>query len=180
MIVGKKIILDSVDSGHIERFRSWRNDPELRKYFREYREINDQMQKKWFEKISSDSNQVNFSIKDKNNGKLIGHCGLYYISWTNRTGEFGIYVGDRAYRGGGYGSDALRQLCRYGFEELNLNRIWCEVYSNNASLDMYRHIGFVDEGLLRKNYYSEGRYWDSNILSMLREEYEQKVRDMTK
>ena len=76
------------------------------------------------------------------------------------------------YRGKGFGSDALRQLCRYGFEYLNLNRIWCEVYSNNASLDMYRHIGFKDEGILRENYYSEGKYWDSHILSMLKRDYD--------
>ena len=177
MIVGKKVVLDSVEKHDIERLRKWRNDPKLRKYFREYREINGEMQEKWFEKISFDTNQVNFTIKDKKNKNLIGHCGLSYINWTNRTGEFGIYIGDREYRGGGYGSDALRQLCRYGFESLNLNRIWCEVYSNNASLDMYRHIGFVDEGILRQNYFSEGKYWNSHVLSMLKGEYEQKVRD---
>ena len=172
MIIGKKVILEGVTSGDIESFRLWRNEPHLRKYFREYREITDVMQKKWFEKITNDPNQVNFSIKDKTNQKLIGHCGLYYINWINRTGEFGIYVGDDKYRGGGFGSDALRHLCKYGFEDLNLNRIWCEVYSNNASLDMYRHIGFIDEGVMRKSYYNEGRYWDSYMLSMLREEYD--------
>tara|TARA_B100000212_G_C27310669_1_gene505586 strand:- start:194 stop:730 length:537 start_codon:yes stop_codon:yes gene_type:complete len=172
MITGKKISLESIDAEHIEQLRNWRNDPSLRKYFREYREISYEMQKKWFDKIASDQNQVNFSIKDKQTGKLIGHCGLYYINWRARHGEFGIYIGDKNYRGLGYGSDALRQLCKYGFEELNLNKIWCEVYSNNLSLDMYRHIGFVDEGVLRQNYYCEGKYWDSYILSMLRDEHD--------
>lgn len=172
MIEGKKIILEAVLEKDIEQFRLWRNNPDLRKYFREYREISDYMQKGWFEKINKDPNQVNFSIRDSVSKKLIGHCGLYYINWVNRTGEFGIYVGDKSFRGGGYGSDALRTLCKYGFEDLNLNRIWCEVYSNNDSLNMYRHIGFVDEGLMRENYYNEGKYWDSYILSMLKSEYE--------
>lgn len=174
MVKGKKVILESVDSVHLEQFRIWRNNPDLRKYFREYREISDEMQKKWFEKITTDQNQVNFSIKDKKTKKLIGHCGLYYINWRSRHGEFGIYLGDASFRGGGFGSDALRQLCRYGFHELNLNKIWCEVYSNNASLEMYRHIGFVDEGILRENYYCDGKYWDSYVLSMLKREYESK------
>lgn len=174
MINGTKVILESVDSHHLEQFREWRNNPDLRRYFREYREISDEMQKRWFDKVTNDQNQVNFSIKDKKSKNLIGHCGLYYINWRSRIGEFGIYIGNQKYRGGGYGSDALRQLCRYGFNELNLNKIWCEVYSNNASLDMYRHIGFVDEGVLRQNYYSEGKYWDSYILSMLENEYREK------
>jgi hypothetical protein len=173
MIVGKKIILEGVTEKDIEQLRIWRNEPKLRKYFREYREINDKMQENWFSKITGDPNQVNFSIKSKDTLKLIGHCGLYYINWVSRTGEFGIYIGDDNFRNGGYGSDALRQLCRYGFEDLNLNRIWCEVYNNNNSLDMYRHIGFIDEGKLRQNYFCDGQYWDSYILGMLRPEYEQ-------
>ena len=172
MIKGKKIVLKSVDSLHLEQFRQWRNNPELRKYFREYREISDKMQENWFSKINNDPNQVNFSIVDKANSSLIGHCGLYYINWIARYAEFGIYIGDKDYRSGGYGSDALRQLCKYGFEDLNLNKIWCEVYSNNASIDVYRHIGFTEEGVMRQNYFSEGKYWDSHLLSMLRTEYD--------
>lgn len=173
MIEGNKVILESVDSEHIEQFRTWRNNPNLRKYFREYREISDLMQKKWFDKINTDPNQVNFSIKDKKTGKLIGHCGLYYINWINRTGEFGIYIGEETYRNGGYGSDSLRCLIRYGFNDINLNKIWCEVYDNNASIDVYKRIGFVFEGTMRENYYNEGKYWDSHILSILKREWDE-------
>ena len=102
---------------------------------------------------------------------MIGSCGLTYINWVYRTAEFSITIGNKSYRSGGFGSDTLRTLIKYGFEELNLNRIWCEVYSNNAAIDIYKHIGFVEEGILRQNYYNEGRYWDSHIMSMLREEY---------
>ena len=66
---------------------------------------------------------------------------------------------------------SLRTLIKYGFEELNMNRIWCEVYSNNDALHIYKHLDFVEEGVLRQNYYAEGKYWDSHILSMLKEEY---------
>ena len=76
------------------------------------------------------------------------------------------------YRSGGYGSDALRTLIKYGFNDLNLNKIWCEVYTNNDALDIYRHIGFKDEGLIRQHYFNDGKYWDSNLLSLLRCEYE--------
>jgi len=173
MIKGKKIKLEAVNEESLEEFRNWRNNPLLRRYFREYREISKEMQKKWFnEKVLKDDKQVNFEIRDLNSNKLIGHCGLYYIHWVCSHAEFGIYIGDPHYRNGGYGSDALRTLVRYGFEELNLHRIWCEVYDNNQALEVYKHLGFVYEGLMRENYYSEGRYWDSHILGMLREDYD--------
>ena len=171
MLEGKKVKLSSVEEESLEQLRNWRNEPSLRKYFREYREISKTMQKKWFEKINNDSQQVNFEIRSLKEDLLIGHCGLYYINWITRTGEFGIYIGDKKYRNGGYGSDALRTLIKYGFEDLNLNKIWCEVYDNNPSIDVYKHIGFVYEGTMRQNYFSEGKYWDSHILSILKEEY---------
>ena len=171
MLEGNQIYLIKTRRSSLEQLRQWRNQHDLRKYFREFRELGIEDQERWFLKIENDFNQFNFEIIDKKNDKLIGHCGLHYISWTNRTAEFGIYVGDKTYRGRGYGSDALRTLIKYGFEELNMNRIWCEVYSNNDALQIYKHLDFVEEGVLRQNYYSEGKYWDSHILSMLKEEY---------
>ena len=171
MLAGKKSCLTAVNEGSLSQLREWRNDPDMRQYFREYREISDAMQKNWYNKIASDPNQVNFEIHDKETNTLIGHCGLYYVNWIARHAEFGIYVGHPDYKGGGYGSDALRTLIQYGFTELNLNKIWCEVYSNNHAVDIYRHIGFKDEGILREHYFCNGKYWDSIMLSILKPEF---------
>ena len=89
MLNGKKVILTSVEEENLEQLRNWRNRPELRKYFREYREISKTMQKRWFEKINNDPNQVNFEIRTLDNQLLIGHCGLYYINWIIKSAEFG-------------------------------------------------------------------------------------------
>ena len=114
MVKGNKIILTKVERENIEQLRQWRNLPELRKYFREHRELNSDNQTRWFEsKVLNDPHQYNFEIRTHDN-TLIGHCGLYYINWVCRTGEFGIYIGDNNYRSGGYGSDALRTLIKYG------------------------------------------------------------------
>tara|TARA_A100001515_G_scaffold125947_1_gene110962 strand:- start:2581 stop:3105 length:525 start_codon:yes stop_codon:yes gene_type:complete len=172
MLNGTKIYLGPVEEESIEQLRLWRNQPYLRKYFREFREINKKMQSQWFEnKVVKDPNQVNFQIHDFESKKLIGHCGLYYINWIHRHAEFGIYIGDQNYRSGGYGSDALRTLISYGFNDLNLNKIWCEVYSNNDALAIYEHLGFKKEGVLRQHYYNEGKYWNSTILSLLKSEF---------
>jgi len=174
MLSGKKITLVSVEENNLEQLRVWRNRPGLRKYFREHREISKIMQEKWFKKINEDSEQVNFQIHDKETNKLIGHCGLYYINWIHRHAEFGIYIGDDNFRNGGWGSDALRTLINYGFDDLNLNRIWCEVYSNNTALEVYKHLGFKEEGVLRESYFNEGKYWNSHMLGILKKDYEEK------
>ena len=68
----------------------------------------------------------------------------------------------------------LRTIMKYGFNDLNLNRIWCEVYSNNAAIDIYEKVGFVREGTLRQNVFKDGEYLDSTILSILKHEYYEK------
>lgn len=173
MIKGKKIQLCAVEREHLPVLQQWRNDPELRKYYREYRELTLSHKEAWYNsKIVNDDSWQFFVVKPLGEDKVIGSCGLTYINWVHRTGEFSITIGDGEYRNGGYGSDTLRTLIKYGFEDLNLNRIWCEVYSNNDAIGIYRHIGFRDEGVLRQSYYNEGRYWDSHILGMLKSEYE--------
>ena len=48
MILGKKCYLTGVQRESIEQLRTWRNNPELRKYFRTHREITKVMQDDWY------------------------------------------------------------------------------------------------------------------------------------
>ena len=172
MIPGKKVYLSSLNRSSLAQLREWRNSPELRKYFREHREISDAMQENWYNnRVLNNSNQVDFEIHDLQSGSLIGHCSLNYIVWTNRTAELGIYIGDKEFRRGGYGTDALNLLMDYAFKTLNLNRVWCEVFSNNEAINVYRKIGFVDEGKMRQHHFEEGVYLDSYILGLLAEDW---------
>lgn len=172
MISGNKVFLTAISKDSIQQLMAWRNDPQLRKYFREYREISDAMQEAWYKgRVLNNDKQVDFEIHSLATEKLIGHCSLNYISWVNRTAELGIYIGDPDHRGGGYGKDALRLLMDYAFKTLNLNRVWCEVFSNNAAIEVYRKIGFVDEGKMRQHHFDDGEYLDSYILGLLREDW---------
>ena len=72
MVNGKKVYLSSVERENLEQLRQWRNQPELRKYFREYREITKDMQNKWYEnRVLNSKEQVDFEIHDKESNKLI-------------------------------------------------------------------------------------------------------------
>ena len=173
MIQGKKVFLTAVDHSSVEQLRQWRNNPELRQYFREHREISKEMQERWFTERVNSQNQVDFEIHDISTGNLIGHCGLYYIDWINRNAEFTVYIGDMNYRNGGFGSDTLRLLFEYGFSALNLHRIWAEVYSNNTAIDIYRRLGFIDEGVKRQHHFDAGRYIDSHMLGLLNTEWKE-------
>lgn len=173
MIIGEKVILTKPNKEDMSTLHEWRNNPIFRQYYREFRETNLDDQMDWYENVLlKDTTWHHFTVSPKDNDKIIiGVVFLNHIHAHYRTGEFGITLADDTYRGKGYGKDMLITLIKYGFNELNLNRIWCEVYSNNNSIHLYKKLGFKSEGTLRENVYKNGNYLDSHILGMLKKEF---------
>lgn len=174
MITGKKIYLRAIEREDLERLKEWRNLSEFRKNFREYREINTPMQEKWFDNIVvSDKNTVMFSICERETGQLLGCCGLCYINWIYRYADFSLYIGhEEAYIDQlGYAEEACGLLIDYAFRQLNLNKLWSELYEfDTQKIELYTNVGFKKDGYLRDNYYCDGRWWGSYIVSILHKE----------
>ena len=73
----------------------------------------------------------------------------------------------------GYGSEAIKLLLEFAFNQLNLNRIEIRVFSfNEQGIRCYKKCGFIEEGCLRQAVYIDGEYHDIIILSVLREEFD--------
>ena len=83
MIKGHHTALRAIEKDDLPTLLAWRNDPELRRYFREYRELNFQQQMNWFEnKVINDIDTKMFAIVDDQQ-ELLGAAGLCYIDWIN-------------------------------------------------------------------------------------------------
>lgn len=103
----------------------------------------------------------------------IGAIELRQVSPEHRSADVGILVGDRAYWGRGYGTDAMRALCRFAFEEMDLNRIELHVLEmNTRAVRSYERVGFVVEGRQRQDAYLGGHYYDSLVMGLLRADFE--------
>lgn len=174
MIKGEKVYLKAIDREELPYLMNWRNRPDFRKYFREYREINLDMQEKWYEdKVIKDDSTVMFSIKDVENNELLGCCGLCYINWIHRYADLSLYIGwnNEYIDDKGYALEACKLLFNYAFNELNLNKIWTEIYEfDDKKKSLYDSLGFKVDGVLRQNYFHYGKWWSSYILSLLRNE----------
>jgi len=74
--------------------------------------------------------------------------------------------------GKGYGSDALKTLIKYLFENFNINKIWIEARVNNPrAIRAYEKAGFKKEGVLREEDYFEGKFVDCIRFGILRKEF---------
>lgn len=175
MLQGKLIILSAVERSDLRQLMDWRNNPSLRKYFREYRELNSDMQTNWFEnRVNNDPSTIMFSIRRLANQELLGCCGLVSINWVHRHAELSMYVGwNNSYIDNkGYAEESANLLLQYGFSELGLNKIWAEIYSfDNKKLKLFKKLGFSQDGILRKHYFYGGKWWDSKVVSIIFNEY---------
>ena len=169
MIKGHFTILRAIETTDLSQLLEWRNLPELRKYFREYRELNYEQQLSWFHnKVNGDLSTRMFAIDDLQ-GNLLGSAGLCYIDWVNRTADFSIYIGrDKLYIDNVLAPDAAKSLVKYGFDTLGLNRLWSEIYSFDAAkVDLFNALGFSLDGRHRQTHWAEGYWHDSFFFSLL-------------
>lgn len=177
MLTGEYVGLMAIEEKDLDQLLEWRNNPNLRKYFREYRELSDANQKLWYsEKITKDPNTIMFSIVDLENNRLLGACGLCYIDWKNRNADFSLYIGiDELYIDCKYAFDAGKAILEYGFNELNIHRIYAEVFDfDTPKRELLQTLHFVYEGTNRDKHWCEGRWHASEYYSILASEYTEK------
>ena len=172
MISKNGIGLRAIEYGDLEKLRDWRNLPEFRKNFREFRELNLADQEAWFKSIQSRKHvDFMFAIVDVETTKLIGACGLLYTNWVSRYADFSFYIGkDEAYIDDkGMAQNAAELLIEYGFNTLNLNKLWMELYSfDHQKIEFFQAMNFKVDGVLRENVFHDGKFENSLILSLLR------------
>jgi hypothetical protein len=172
MIKGKLVGLRAIEEADLELLQQWRNNPAFRRNFREVRELGMENQKRWF-KMTYDNpmRDFMFGIVDIDNDQLIGACGLLYINWFIRSADFSFYIGrDNAYIDDkGYAEEAARLLIDYGFNNLNLHKIWMELYEfDKVKFNFFtQKFGFKQDALLRDNCFEDGKYWNSYIISLI-------------
>ena len=156
----------AIERTHLKKLRDWRN--ELKDTFRQFRMFSMEDQERWFESLQHDPNRILYAVKDGK--KLIGVCGWVGIDWVNRHADLSIYVGTE-FINQGYGTQMLHELHRIAFMELNLETVRLEVFDFNPAKNLYLRVGYKEVGRYRSAHFYQGKYWDSILMDMTREDY---------
>lgn len=170
MSESKSIILRAIEKTDLEVLREWRNNPLLRSYFREHKEISFQDQLFWYDHtVVPKDKTLMYAIEDRKSHSLIGACGLCYIDWLRRSADLSIYIGwQDIYLDDVMAVESAQILIDYGFGEIGLHRIWAEVYSHDTKKqDFFQSLGFTLEGRLRESHWSDGKWLDSLYYGLL-------------
>ncbi|MBK8022573.1 MAG: GNAT family N-acetyltransferase [Chloroflexi bacterium] len=125
-------------------------------------------------KAKGDRDEFRFQIEALSSGASVGSLNTHTAD--HRVGSFmyGLSIAPDHQRKG-YGSEAIRLVMRYFFQEKRYQKVSAEVYSfNEPSIRLHDHLGFTLEGRLRRMVYTGGQFYDALIYGMLREEFEQR------
>jgi len=115
---------------------------------------------------------AHFAITSRESGELLGSVALRDIEREHLQAELGFWIGV-PWWGRGYATEAAREVIRFGFGELALNRIYAHhMLRNPASGSVLRKIGMTQEGLLRQRVRKWGKFEDVALYAVLRQEPE--------
>ena len=124
----------------------------------------------WYEHVKDRIDRYDAVIEA--DGIPVGLIGLLSIDNKNRKAEYYVSMGEVEYKGKGIAAEATHQLLEYAFCNLRLERVYLYTESeNHAAQKMFKRVGFREEGLLKKDIISRGRYVDRSIFGITRTEY---------
>ena len=176
------VTLRQVTREDVSRLRSWLADDEVAEsWFGRYsygdpahlgyhpEEMEDASDAEW-DRVFSDAEHRILSIYTRD-GEHVGEVHVA-IEESLGDGHLSILIGRKDMWHRGYGTGGARETLRLSFGEWGLFRVWVDVPEyNTAALEMFRHLGFVHEGTLRKSRPHEGARFDSVVMGMLASEY---------
>ena len=172
-IIGRQVALRGLQRDDLPAMVAWINDAEVTRllFMGERPASLERLTEQWEQEAQSGKDIV-LAVCAKTNGRFIGTTGLYAINWIMRSAEFRVFLGDKTVWSRGIGTEVTKLMAVYGFEKLNLNRIWLGVNAENrGGVRAYEKAGFVREGVLRQEQYRNFRYYDVIRMGLLRDDY---------
>jgi|APSaa5957512535_1039671.scaffolds.fasta_scaffold26338_4 RimJ/RimL family protein N-acetyltransferase len=167
MLKGNSVILTRAGTDDSELLYKWRSDPTIYKNFANQDELNFDHHKKWFEK---NSDNYYFIISDLK-GQALGLTLLENIDLRNRRCFWGVYIAEKRHRGQGYAHDASKLALKFGFEYLNLNKIYGTTLSiNERGRQFHENLGFKEEAVLSEFCFFKGVYNDLIYISIKKDD----------
>lgn len=103
----------------------------------------------------------------------IGNCSIHDINSADNNATFAVLIGDKEYKGKGFGYEASKLIIDYGFDRLYLHKINSVVFpSNEVSMGLHKKLGFVEEGTQRDQILANGGvYIDLKLFGLLKSEW---------
>ena len=172
----KTVFFRTFEEEDIDAIYQWKNDDELNKLTvgLNRKVCRDDVVKWVRSKMPHNPYEVYWAIcANDETRKIIGYAQLTDIHFINSSANFsGIMIGDRNYQDGFAWLETYLFIMEYAFERLGLNRLFGEsILGHKDSNGIGKFLFWQKEGVLRQAIFKNGKFYDSLLGSILRDEY---------
>lgn len=172
MLYGKNCYIRVLEQEDLHNTHKWLNTIEIMEAISINKPTSKLKQSKWFDNLINDNSKIVFAICLKDSDDHIGNTSLGEIDYINRNARFSIFIHYGSVRGKGIGTEATCLTLYYGFNYLNLHKIYLKTTSDNAgAIKMYDKIGFEQEGVLKEHEFKNGKYVDKILYGILKNNF---------
>jgi RimJ/RimL family protein N-acetyltransferase len=176
MLEGLLVDLVPYDARFMAREHTWHNDEGVfywamgDRWLMTQAAIEDHQQERT-DRDQRERNRVMFGMQTKD-GTPIGLVGIRRWYPVDRVASLTALIGDSAYWGSGYGTDALLLLVDYAFDWLDVRKLSLMTMSLNARMiRQMEKVNFTLEARRREATYADGEWYDALVYGRLREEW---------
>lgn len=169
-----KVKLRPVHEIDVDDILSWVNDKEIIGNLAAFagKPLTRDDELAWVKKVRASADERVFTVLEGTTGRYLGQVGLHQIFWRSKVGRAAAIIASRDDMGQGYGSAAIASLLDVAFGELGLHKVWLMVFEKNErSRRTWGRVGFVEEGLLRDEYFHEGAWHNMVRMGLLDREW---------
>jgi ribosomal-protein-alanine N-acetyltransferase len=173
-LIGKRIFIKILSPEDVsEEYVAWMNDPEINQYLESrFRVQTLSSVRSFVEAMNSSPVDAMFGIFLNDNSEHIGNIKIGNIDTFHRRAEVGLVIGKRNVWGQGFAAEAIALATKYGFEELNLNKLTAGMYADNiGSFKAFIKCGWRHVATLKEHCFSHGVYIDEFFVEICRSEY---------
>jgi RimJ/RimL family protein N-acetyltransferase len=177
MLKGNKVSLRAIKYEDLVHLNSWRNDLRNKILVQGFRlPVPEALDELWYKEkvLTKDNKNIYFIVEINSSKKAIGLIQLNNIDYISGTTECGLIIGSKDERGKGNEIEALRLIFKFAFSVLNLRKVVS--YTLNIRPGMQRFLNRISkvrlEGVLKEQYFFNGIYYDIQINSFFREDFQ--------
>lgn len=149
----------------------WMHDPEMTRYLKyDFSTATEETQKEFIDN-SFNEKTITFAIVDEIEDEYLGSISLKNINYDDKNAEYAICI-RKGSTGKNIAYEASNKILKYAFNELNLNRVYLDVVSNNVrAVKFYEKFGFKYEGEFKEAINIKGNLEDLKWYRMLKSEF---------
>lgn len=181
MIEGDHVRLRKIERADLAHLHKWLNDADVVMWARfspDHMVTREALDKEYEKEIAGESHErTTFIIEEIATAKPIGWCVMRTWDRKHVSTNVGIGLGDKAYWGKGYGTEAVRLLLTIVFDQQRWHRAELWTLAENArAVGSARKCGFRIEGRERESAFYDGKHHDVYLMAVLKREWDARKR----